>query len=55
MSYRRELKQKATNYRARFWSLVMVRNQLPAQLVEHTSTVTREISILIFRVAATKP
>ena len=23
--------KKATNYRTRFWSLVMVRNQLPAQ------------------------
>ena len=34
MSYRRVQKEKkATNCCIRFWSLVMVRNQLPAQVV----------------------
>ena len=32
MSY--EFKRKATNHRIRFWSLVMVRNQLPTQVVK---------------------
>ena len=35
MSHRRvQKKQKATNYCVRFWSLVMVRNQLPTQVVK---------------------
>ena len=39
ISYRRVQKTKrATNYHTRFWSLVMVRNQLPAQVVKYSAT-----------------
>ena len=38
MSYRVQKKQTATNYCIRFWSLVMVRNQLPAQVVKEALT-----------------
>ena len=31
-----EFEKKAANYCIRFWSLVMVRNRLPAQVVKDT-------------------